>query len=546
MTPWCALHCQGRHPSSTVYVVVDDSAPTLLETSLDIHDRKQFELKLDYQPSGTDSRSEYMVDAWLFLPRSLNVNKETWPRELFYSDLHNYVRLKTPVLDFEQTLKGRQSPLFALEERVTRGFLGDEAEVIYDAKMLSCVFRGALRRFARSVRRRGLRTAEHGPVEGQSFETIEILSKQSVVATQEVLRRYRQVVDSMTRKYKVSDRTTAAFRLVDEYMSLCVEQYFRRSVVGMDSMPKTASLDALRRELMDTIVSDEQYRLKNAFGSVLSKGSDNEEYTHRIGFLKKFCMNILFLKVLRSSPKKAWEEVLFAVAAGGSMAFALSVGLFAQSRYPQASFNFFVLAVFGYMLKDRIKDALRRFFSEYAGRFLYERRTNILDPVTQSAVGICKERIDFDARSSVPVQVTSLRRQDDLLTAGQGEFSESVIRYRKKISLESDMLPNLGDGMVSGVTDIIRLNVDVWLRDMDDPEYAIDYVDLEDFSVGQVKAAKSYRVDMAFRFYVDDGRRQETSLKLVQLVLDRNGIKRMDVLPKAKAPVEPLPVASAS
>jgi hypothetical protein len=524
--------------------VVDDSVPALLETSLDIHDRKQFELKLDYQPSGTDPRSEYMVDAWLFLPRSLNVNKETWPRELFYSDLHNYVRLKTPVLDFEQTLKGRQSPLFALEERVTRGFLGDETEVIYDAKMLSCVFRGALRRFARSVRRRGLRAAELQSFEGQSFESIEALLKQSVVATQAVLLRYRQVVDSIVQKYKVSERTTAAFRLVDEYMSLCMEQYFRRSVVGMDSMPKTPSLDALRRELMDTIVSDEQYRLKNAFGSVLSVGGDNEEYTHRIGFLKKFCMNILFLKVLRSSPKKAWEEVLFAVAAGGSMAFALSVGLVAQSRYPQASFNFFVLAVFGYMLKDRIKDALRRFFSEYAGRFLYERRTNILDPVTQAAVGVCKERIDFDAARSVPAQVTLLRRQDDLLTAGQGEFSESVIRYRKKISLESDMLPNLGDGMVSGVTDIIRLNVDVWLRDMDDPEYAIDYVDLEDFSVGQVKAAKSYRVDMAFRFYVDDGRRQETSLKVVQLVLDRNGIKRMDVLPKVKT--APIPLAAAT
>jgi hypothetical protein len=46
--------------------------------------------------------------------------------------------------------------------------------------------------------------------------------------------------------------------------------------------------------------------------------------------------------------------VLFALAAGGSLAFALGVGLFAQSRYPQASVNFFLLAVVGYMFKDRL------------------------------------------------------------------------------------------------------------------------------------------------------------------------------------------------
>lgn len=29
----------------------------LFETRLDVHDRKQFELKLEYQPSGTDPES---------------------------------------------------------------------------------------------------------------------------------------------------------------------------------------------------------------------------------------------------------------------------------------------------------------------------------------------------------------------------------------------------------------------------------------------------------------------------------------------------------
>ena len=128
------------------------SAHTLFETKLDIHDRKQFELKLEYQPSGTDPQSEYLVEAMLFVPRSLNVTQDTWPRAAFYADLHNYVRLKTPVLAFDELLTGAHSPLVQLQERIMIGLNGPESEVIYDAKMLACTLRAALRRFAKGMK----------------------------------------------------------------------------------------------------------------------------------------------------------------------------------------------------------------------------------------------------------------------------------------------------------------------------------------------------------------------------------------------------------
>jgi hypothetical protein len=127
---------------------------------------------------------------------------------------------------------------------------------------------------------------------------------------------------------------------------------------------------------------------------------------------------------------------------------------------------------------------------------------------------------------AVPMDVRRLRETDDFITVSQGELSESVIRYQKQITLNPAMLPHADDG-VTGVTDILRLNVDRLLRDMDDPEYALEYVDLEDFSVGRVKASKSYQVDLVFRFNVDDAEEKKQTLQLVRLVLDRNGIKRM-------------------
>lgn len=511
--------------------------PELFDTKIEVHDSKQFELKLEYQPSGTDPQSEYFVETILFLPRSLNIDAQTWSRDHFYADLHNYVRLKTPVLSFDEVLRGAHSPLAQLEERVPLGLLGPVSEVVYDAKMLACVMRGALRRFAKGMRRecahllRGAEEKDCSPP--QTPEQLRALARSSISATEEILRRFRSCCEQLIAKYPMSDRAEAALRLVDEYLSLLVERYFRRVVVEMEAMPREGLYDELRRELMDVVISDESYRKARHLPSVLETTGDNEEYSHRVGFLKKFCMNILFLKVQRSASRKTWEEFLFAFAAGGAMAFALGVGLFAQSRYPQASFNFFVLAVVGYMFKDRLKELLRRLFANYAGRFLYERTTRIVDPVTQDDVGVCKEKIDYDAAVKVPPALQKLRAQDDLVAVAQGELAETVIRYRKKISLDSEMLPRIGDGLVSGVTDIIRLNVDRLLHDMDDPEYAMEYVDLDDYSVNKLSMAKSYRVDCAFRFMVDDGRHKRTTVRLVRLVLDRNGIKRMtDLVPE--------------
>lgn len=517
---------------------------TLFETKLEIHDRKQFELKLEYQPSGTDSESEYLVETLLFMPRSLNVTEDTWPRAAFYADLHNYVRLKTPVLSFDELLTGAHSPLVQLQERIMLGLNGPESEVIYDAKMLACVLRAALRRFARGMASHcaTLANGEHPA----SLELLQRLARRSMEAAQQVLLRFRSTTAQLKEKYPIAEKTQASLRLVDEYLSLLVEHYFRRVVVHMESMPRSGVYAALRRELMDVVIADESYRKLHRLPSVIAPDSDNEEYTHRISFLKKFCMNILFLKVHRSATRKAWEEVLFGIAAGSAMAMALGIGFVAQSRYPQASFNFFILAVVGYILKDRLKEMLRRIFSVYAGRFLYERSTRIEDPVTHDNVGICKERLDYNSAVQVPDAIRTLRAQDDLITVAQGEVPETVIRYRKHITLDSDMLPRIGDGLVAGVTDIIRLNVDRLLHDMDDPEYALDYVDLDDFSVERLKVSKAYRVDLAFVFSVDDGKHQETKVRLVRLVLDRNGIKRMtEIMPRGPAAVPSAPVADA-
>lgn len=512
-----------------------------MQKRLDIHDRKQFEIKLEYEPSGADPHAKYLVDAYIFLPASLNVDQETYPRAQFYADIHNYVRLKTPVLSFEEILSSEHSPLVQLEERLQEGNVQPESELVYNAKMLSCVYRGALRRFLRGVDQACAAPvgADGMPAEGHPLP---LLVSSTIDAVRKLYARYRVLTRKLSEQ-PLQERTKISLRLVDEYLSLSLEQFFRKSVADMDRLPRSGVFTEVRKELMSVVISEEKYRRDHDLRSVISPTGDNEEYMHRVGFLKKYCMNILFLAVRRESARQGWEEMFFAMAAGLAMAFATAVAFAAQLRFSQVSFNFFLILVVGYMFKDRIKEGLRRIFQSFTNKYLFDRATRIMDPVTKDEVGICKEKVDYGRAVKVPPELAALRRTDDFVTVSQGELSETVIRYQKQINLESEMLPRMGGGIVSGVTDIIRLNVDRLLRDMDDPEYALEYVDLEDFSVGRVKGAKSYQVDLAFRFCVDDADTRRTTLQLVRLVLDRNGIKRMiGIEPEATgsgAPVRP-------
>lgn len=512
----------------------------LLQTRLDVHDRKQFEIKLEYQPSGADDKTRYLVETYVFLPSSLNIDSENYPRASFYADIHNYVRFKTPVMSLEELLSTDSAPLARLEAGLLTGLVS-ESELVYQAKLLSCIFRGALRRFANGVDEQceGL---SRSPGDGVC-DRLEVEARAAADGARKVLERFRAWARSANR-YRLQEKTRASIRLVDEYLSLTVEQFFRKAVADMDALPRSGVYIEVRKELMDEVLREEQYRKANQLRSVISPTGDNEEYMHRFGFLKKFCMNILFLSARRAQTRQGWEEVLFALAAGVAMSFATAIAFWAQVRYTQASLNFFLIMVVGYMMKDRIKEGMRRIFSQVAARHLYDRTARIVDPVTERCLGTCEEKVDYGRAVRVPVEVAALRSRDDFITVSQGELTETVIRYQKQVVLDVELLPRTERG-VSGITDIIRLNVERFLRDMDEPEYALEYVDLEDFSVGRVRGAKSYQVDMAFRFIVHEAGQERGSLQLVRLVLDRNGIKRMLRL-YPEQPHRPEPLRSAA
>src|SRR6266571_4424033 len=124
-------------------------AAAALGRRIRVHDRHQFELKLEYTPTDDRRQSRYVVEAFVCVPPNLNIGPDTVTREALYSDIHNYVRLKTPELSWSELGALPSSPLVQAADEldvVERG--GDPSRFVYECKLLACVYRARVRELA--------------------------------------------------------------------------------------------------------------------------------------------------------------------------------------------------------------------------------------------------------------------------------------------------------------------------------------------------------------------------------------------------------------
>jgi hypothetical protein len=264
--------------------MLNPSINDLLE-KIEVHDQYQFEVKLDYPLDRDAPRSSYSVEAFFFVPDTLNVNPGTYGTAQFYGDLHNYIRFKTPQLSLRQILAedNELSPLRRLREHLQRLLAGGNGEseelILYESKMLACVLRAALRDLARLVGN----TLDHAT--DLDRRDAERVVRAAVADLREVLRRYREC-DADLLLPGVDRRLLTAHRLVDEFLSLTAEAFAFQLLAC--PLPERTTPGASCRELAVTLAEEEtEYRRRRGYRSIAAPGSDNEEYVYRHGLLKK-------------------------------------------------------------------------------------------------------------------------------------------------------------------------------------------------------------------------------------------------------------------
>ena len=90
---------------------IDSPSHGPIDESIRIRDRHQFEIKLHYPISRKKKIASHDLECFIFVPRSLGLNRTNYSKARFYDDQQTHIRFKTPAVPLESIASHHASPL---------------------------------------------------------------------------------------------------------------------------------------------------------------------------------------------------------------------------------------------------------------------------------------------------------------------------------------------------------------------------------------------------------------------------------------------------
>jgi hypothetical protein len=495
------------------------------------HDRYQIEFKLSYRLA-PEKRTRYRITTYIFAPPTLDINPSTYLQADFYSDVQTYIRVKTPEMSLRRIVKDPTSPLAVMNEILATPDWMRSVELTWQLvdsfKFLRAMLKTTLRSRLAKLRRKAAQWDEE---------------KGADVASAKVTKQVQRLLDELsaiTEKYReigpqlnqpgVDHVAIQSYRLTDESISLLVEatlvECFRQTTRYVGE-PARSQLTARICQLND----DEGYRRRSLgyHPLVLQKDSDNEEFLYWRSVLKKFTSSVLYLSTSVHREGGTLEQFLFAVAAGIAMAVATMLTFRYQQKYPQYTFALLFAFVIIYMIKDRLKEGSKFFFSRLLRNVLFDRRTVIRTMDGEHKLGYLREKVTIGDDSQVTPPVMVARNRSLVTEIDNAGLGETVIRYSKTVTLYRDAFdaPFAHGPDVTGIVDIMRYNVRPFLHKMANPSQRLTYLE-----AGKLHTVVAHRVYFLNFVIVTSSQSdpQQRSYQRVRVMLDRKGIQRVEIL----------------
>jgi len=482
------------------------------------HDRYQVEFKLEYELL-SKHRTQYKILTYIFTPKSLGVNQQTYAKAEFYRDLQNYVRLKTPVFTLAELRSLPTSPLLHIGQILADvNWLYDPAchgQLNNSFKFLCAILKVGLRRHLRFLKH----TRRHNALDIYG-SVQELLDNTHTIAQR--YRAYRPQIQQAGHS-----EILRTYELADEAISLVIEEAYNKTFLLVDRcMPDEAGAD-LKAQLIAHVQAEVNYRRDSGYSTLLEPEGDNETFLFRTSALKKFTSSVLYLKLAVKREGTAIEQMLLALAAGLSMIFATVVAFYAQQRFGMFTLPVFVALVVGYMFKDRIKELARLFFLRHTQNFLFDRRTLIRTINNVHTLGFLREKMVFVPEEEVPAPILALRNRGQITEVEQDGQVENILCYTKKVVLQGAAFRHIyrGGPPVTGISDIMRLDMRPYLRKMDDPIERWPYLYAGELRVA--RCVKTYHINV-ITVYTVDNERDFVKVERTLITLTRDGIRRME------------------
>lgn len=492
--------------------LVADLSPGRSGPTWKVHDRTHLELAVDYPVGGPGVKTAHEWEAYFFAPESLRLDAKSYGKSEIYGDLQSYVRFAVPEVPFGE-ITGE--PLDALRARVADG---DPHLITRELRFFACHVRAAgVQQRAAILRMIG--AGRTGRERGLAA------SARMVADCRHITSAFREVIASLP---SGDDDLITAALWVDEDVSRVMEALLGTLANELSAREAPETLIA---SVTEAAVAEARYRADRALGGVGRSTATKREIEHlefRRHVLKRFTSSVLWLRPEVRDGARVVLEVLYAIAAGVAMAFAIVATILnGDPRHSDRLWMWAAFAVAAYMGKDRIKAMLQSTFSSWVSRHFPDRRWRIRDRERGVVLGAADEQSAFVPFHDLPEGVLELRRATRKHPFEEQARPERVLWHRKVVRLDAARVAE-ADPRFEALSEIFRLDLRRWLAHTDDPKRKIVFADPTEGAVFSAVAPRVYNIGVVFRLRAlgDD----EAPWHRIRVVVTRKGIRRIDTI----------------
>lgn len=484
----------------------------MIDEYIKIHDKFSIEMKVGFTAQQKYEENEFTVNMWLFIPNSLDINKHTYSKSDFYRDMKSYIRLITPIYLLRDIARREALPLKLLREVFKKVSINPNQNNIADYETHIKMFQSIVKS---SLRDEMLHIKESESEEDRAYLLDNYIKHARQIA--EEYRELRPIINVPTIEKKVFEY----YLFGDEFMSNVLELHAFKLVKFLKGL-SSPRYERHKQDLLGLIRSETEYRRNNAYPLIEKDDPErNRMIISRFGALKKYIESQLFLKVNMKEDGALVRQFYYSIAAGISMVFATIIAFSFQLKYGNFTLPLFIALVVGYMLKDRIKELSRYYFSHKLDSKYYDNKTDIT--FNDAPIGWYKESQSFVKEAQVPQAVLQLRNRSAILEAENRINDEKIILYRLRMLLNRKNINDSNIYPIAGVNSIFRLNLMQFARMMDNPHVPLFIPDEEsDYKI--IDGEKNYYLNLILRYEYRD----QVELKRYRLAFNREGIRKLE------------------
>ena len=481
----------------------------MIELTTKIHDKFTIEFKVGFNTSAAIKPmkySDFVMNTWIFVPNSLDINAAKYSKDDFYRDLKSVVRLITPSYSLhelanDEQLLPNQSLVSSFNEIL--GEPDETQDLFHSIKMYCAIAKSAFRDECTALSQQPDATERRK----SCLQFLEDSSK--------IVNRFRSLLSKLNSE-KVGERTKQVFAYGDEFLSNVLEKYtyLLRDAIRLNHPEDYLELEA---DFKEVLLAEHTYREQQGYLSV--KADDihgNEEFVFRASLLKKFSESDLYLNATKRKNTFLVEQILYSLAAGAAMVVATLSSFFFQQRYGNFTLPFLIALVISYMFKDRLKDWLRLIFARRVSNKVFDTRTDFR--IKGRYIGWSKDSVDFVDSDTILPEVMELRNRNPLFAEVSGK-DEKVLLFRKKVQLWPHELAKASPFPMKGINDILRYNITEYTRKMDNPSFPLSGT-WKDNQYKPIEGKKIYHLTFIMQCVYEG----KTEYKRVVVRCDRNGI----------------------